>query len=137
MQAQMAQRMKDEGLEYNSRELVCNTRRAQELSLWARSKDVSLVNALYRANFVDGKDLYDLETLVKIAADNGLDPSEARRAIEDGVMSDALDAEWRQARESGVSAVPTFAIGDNGVVGAQPYAALARLAELSGVPKRS
>lgn len=137
MQAQMAQRMKDEGLEFNIHDLVCNTRRAQELSLWARTKNVSLIDALYRANFVDGKNLYELDTLTQVAEANGLDPKEARQVIEDRVMSAELDAEWRVARESGVSAIPTFVIGNNGVVGAQPYATLEKLALMNGVQKRS
>jgi predicted DsbA family dithiol-disulfide isomerase len=40
---------------------------------------------------------------------------------------DAVDADWKRARELGVTGVPTFVFGNQGLVGAQPYEALEQL----------
>jgi len=37
----------------------------------------------------------------------------------------------------GVTGIPTFVIGDRGVVGCQPYDVLARFAESAGARKRT
>jgi predicted DsbA family dithiol-disulfide isomerase len=137
MQSQMAARMKAEGLEFSPTDRVSNSRRAQELSAWALSKGVSLVDALYRANFVDDVNLSDAEALVDIAARHGLDRAEALRAIDERAGREAIDAQWSEARELGVSGVPTFVAGQHGVVGAQPYAELVKLVERAGAKRRS
>ena len=136
MQAQMAQRMKAEGLEFVGHEHVSNTRLAQELSAWALDKGVSLVDALYRANFVDGADLGKHDVLVAIAKDASLDESEARSVLEERSYSPVIDRQWAEARALGVSGVPTFVAGDGGVVGAQPYEALVKLVERAGAKRR-
>jgi predicted DsbA family dithiol-disulfide isomerase len=42
-------------------------------------------------------------------------------------FKDAVDEDWRRCAQLGVNAVPTFVIGDYGLVGAQPYEELERL----------
>lgn len=137
MQAQMAARMKAEGLEFVPHELVSNTRLAQELSAWALSKGVSLVDALYRANFVDGANLAHHDVLVNIAKAAGLDESEARSVLEERSFRAVIDRQWSEARAIGVSGVPTFVAGRAGVVGAQPYEVLVQLVERAGAKKRA
>lgn len=138
MQAQMAQRMKSEGLEFVPHEHVSNTRKAQELSAWAiEQKGTSLIDALYRANFVDGADLGDTEVLVNIAVAAGINGDEARAAIESRAGKSAIDEQWTTARQIGVTGVPTFVVGNRGVVGAQPYPELQRLVESGGAKKPS
>ena len=39
----------------------------------------------------------------------------------------AVDADWEKSRRYGVTGVPTFVVGRQGVVGAQPYEALEEL----------
>jgi predicted DsbA family dithiol-disulfide isomerase len=136
MQAQMAARMEQEGLPFVARETVCNTRRAQELSAWALSQGVSLVDALYRANFVEGADLHDPDTLIALAARAGIDRDDAREAIETRGGRAQIDREWALARELGVTGVPTFVAEGRAVVGAQPYEQLARLVEAAGAKRR-
>ncbi len=138
MQAQMAQRMEAEGLAFTVHDHVSNTRKAQELSAWAiATQNVTLVDALYRANFVEAKDLGDTEVLVEIAANAGIHRDEARKAIDGRAGRAAIDAQWSEAREIGVTGVPTFVVGNRGVVGAQPYAELVRLIEGAGAKKPS
>jgi predicted DsbA family dithiol-disulfide isomerase len=47
--------------------------------------------------------------------------------IEKRTHKAAIDADWEKSHRYGVTGVPTFVVGSNGVVGAQPYEALEEL----------
>ena len=129
MQAQMRARMEAEGLPYGDRTMTYNSRLAQELGAWADSQPggEAIHDALFRAYFVDGKNIGDPEVLVCIAESVGLDARQAREVIEQRTHKAAVDADWEKSRRYGVTGVPTFVMGDQGVVGAQPYEALEEL----------
>jgi predicted DsbA family dithiol-disulfide isomerase len=129
MQAQMRARMAAEGLPYGERKMTFNSRLAQELASWAESQPggEAIHDALFKAYFVDGKNIGDPEELVKIAESVGLPGDKAREVIEKRTHKAAVDADWQKSRQYGVTGVPTFVIGERGVVGAQPYEALEQL----------
>ncbi len=52
---------------------------------------------------------------------------QAREVLEKRTYKDAVDADWEKSRRYGVTGVPTFVVGNRGVVGAQPYEALEEL----------
>ena len=120
--------MDEEGLDYARRTHTYNSRRAQELGAWADTREggEALHEALYRAYFVDGKNIGDDETLFGIVEDAGLPVEEAREVLRERRFRDAVDEDWARCRKLGVSGVPTFAAGGYGVVGAQPYETLER-----------
>ena len=84
-------------------------------------------DALFRAYFVDGKNIGDLQVLAEIAKGLGLDEAQAREVLDKRTYKEAVDADWDKSRQYGVTGVPTFVLGDRGVVGAQPYEALEEL----------
>ena len=140
MTARLQAFMAAEGLPYNPElEMIYNSRPAQELAKWAddRPQREELHMALYQAFFVAGRDIGDIEVLVELAQTIGLPPGEARQVLEQRQMRAAVDADWRHARSLGVTAVPTFAVGTVGVVGAQPYQQLAALMEHVGATRRT
>ncbi|MCH8154165.1 MAG: heme ABC exporter ATP-binding protein CcmA [Proteobacteria bacterium] len=47
-------------------------------------------------------------------------------------LTGAIDADWAKSREIGVTGVPTFVAGGQGVVGAQPYEAIEKLGKEVG-----
>jgi len=129
MYRQMKERMDAEGLPYGKRTHTFNSRKAQELGKWAdtqKNGDV-LHDALYRAYFVDTKNIGDIDTLVELAEANGFDGKVVRQILVDGQFSNAVDEDWAKSRSYGVTGVPTFVAGGYGVVGAQPYEALEQL----------
>jgi predicted DsbA family dithiol-disulfide isomerase len=88
----------------------------------------ALVERLFRAHFIEGLDVGDRETLVRLAADAGLEADEVRTAL----ASEAGIAEVRgaedQVRKMGVSGVPFFVVeGKWAVSGAQPVDAFVQL----------
>ena len=139
MSARLQQFMDQEGLPYDPhREMTYNSRLAQELAKWGeRFPESEALNlALYQAYFVDGRNIGDVKELLPIVEQVGLPLDDGRQMLEERTMKTAVDEDWRYARSIGVTGVPTFAVNMTGVVGAQPYAQLARLVESAGASRR-
>jgi predicted DsbA family dithiol-disulfide isomerase len=131
MQAQMKARMAAEGLPYGDRTMTYNSRLAQELGKWADTQPggEAIHDALFRAYFVQARDISRPEVLLDIARQAGLSADAAREVLEQRTFGAAVDADWQLSREYGITGVPTFVAGRFGVVGAQPYEALERLVQ--------
>jgi predicted DsbA family dithiol-disulfide isomerase len=134
MHAQMKARMEAEGLPYGERTMTYNSRLAQELGKWADTQPggEALHDALFRAYFVDARDISQPAVLLEIAQQVGLPVDGAREVLEQRTFKDAVDADWRLSRQYGITGVPTFVVGSYGVVGAQPYETLEQLVEKAG-----
>lgn len=137
-QERMTALMKAEGLPYGDRTHTYNSRLAQELGKWADTQPggVALHDELYRAYFVDRRNIGDIDVLVAIAASVGLSAEAARNVLVERTFKSAIDADWALSREIGVTGVPTFAAGGHGVVGAQPYEAIEELLVSVGAKRR-
>jgi predicted DsbA family dithiol-disulfide isomerase len=131
MQAQMRARMEAEGLPYGDRRMTYNSRLAQELGKWADTQPggEAIHDALFKAYFVDGLNIGESKVLLEVAKSVGLDEAKAREVLETRSYKDAVDADWDKSRQYGVTGVPTFVAGRQGVVGAQPYETLVQLIE--------
>ena len=130
--SRMKANMDREGLPFNAeRNMSYNSRLAQELAKWAESKGKAeeVANALFRAYFVDVKNIGKAEVLAQIAEENDLPRDEATEVLLSRKYKDAVDDDWRRCAAFGVNAVPTFLAGKYLMVGAQPYEELKRLVE--------
>lgn len=129
MQAQMKARMAAEGLPYGERTMTYNSRLAQELGKWADTQPggEALHDALFRAYFVEARDISQPAVLLEIAERVGLPADGAHEVLEQRTFKAAVDADWELSRQCGVTGVPTFVAGRYGVVGAQPYETLEQL----------
>ena len=128
----MKANMDREGLPFNAeRNMSYNSRLAQELSKWAeeKGKGDAIHDALFRAYFVDVKNIGKVEPLVDIAQSLGLPADEATDALLSRKYKTQVDEDWRRCAAYGVNAVPTFLAGKYLMVGAQPYEELQRLIE--------
>jgi len=139
MKARMADLMEAEGLSYGDRTMTYNSRLAQELAKWGETQPggMAIHDALFRAYFVDGTNLADVDQLVRVAESIGLDVTGARRSLELRSFQHAVDTDWQRSRQLGVTGVPTFVAGNLAVVGAQPYEMLERLVMDAGGTLRS
>ena len=131
MNAQMKARMDAEGLPYGERTMTYNSRLAQEVGKWADTQPggEAIHDAMFRAYFVEARNIGDPDVILDIVKQVGLSVDEAREVIEKRTFKDAIDEDWALSRQLGVTGVPTFVAGRYGVVGAQPYEALERLVE--------
>ena len=131
----MYQRMKGlmdaEGLPYGRRTHTYNSRLAQEVGKWADTQPggEAIHDAMFRAYFVEARNIGDPAALLEIVKEVGLSVDGAREVIEKRTFKDAVDQDWALSRQLGVTGVPTFVAGGYGVVGAQPYETLERLVE--------
>jgi predicted DsbA family dithiol-disulfide isomerase len=124
--------MDREGLPFNAeRNMSYNSRLAQELSKWAEEmgKGDEIHDTLFRAYFVDVKNIGKVEPLAEIAQSLGLPADKATDVLLSRKYKDAVDDDWRRCAAFGVNAVPTFHAGRYLMVGAQPYEELQRLIE--------
>ena len=139
MYTRMKGLMDAEGLPYSHRTHTYNSRLSQELGKWADTQPggEAIHDALYRAYFVDGVNVGDIEALLEVAKAVGLDVAEARTVLESRSFKDAVDADWEKSRQYGVTGVPTFVAGRQGVVGAQPYEMLEKLLQQAGVEPKT
>jgi predicted DsbA family dithiol-disulfide isomerase len=100
-----------------------NTLAAHGLVELAGSRGVqdAVVEALFRAYFLDGVDLTAHANLSAIAAAAGLDRAEVDEWLATAEARELVAAEDRRAREMGVEGVPFFVFGKRlAVSGAQP-----------------
>jgi predicted DsbA family dithiol-disulfide isomerase len=85
---------------------------------------------LMRAYFIDGEAVGDRETLVRLSAEAGLDPTEVRAALHSQQYAEDVRSDENEARELRITGVPFFVIERKyGVSGAQPAEALLEVLE--------
>ena len=83
---------------------------------------------LLRAYFTEGELMSDRDTLVRLAAEVGLDEDEVREMLAGETLADEVRSDERTAAQFGISAVPTFVVDRAlGVSGAHPPEALLEL----------
>ena len=129
----MAKRLKslidEEGLPYNSPSMTFNTRLAQELAKWADDfpEGEALHSALYRACFVEERNIGEINELLQLVEKVGLPIEEAQNVLEHRFFQAKIDTEWQEARERGVTGVPTVIAPPYIIVGAQPYEKLVEM----------
>jgi predicted DsbA family dithiol-disulfide isomerase len=76
---------------------------------------------LLRAHFTDGEAVGEVDTLVRLATEVGLDAEEVRTTLAGDDLVDAVRADEAEARALGITGVPFFVIDRRyGVSGAQP-----------------
>ena len=126
------------GLPFGDREMTFNSRLAQELGKWAEQmgKGEAFHSAVFRAYFADGRNIGDIDTLADIALSVGLSGDGARGVLNGGDFQAAVDADWARAYASRITAVPTFCMDGQSLVGAQPYNVLANFMLQNKVSRR-
>lgn len=109
-------------------EVSPNTLDAHRLILWSRSDDLQddVVERLFRAYFVEGRNLAKSETLVQISAEAGMQSDLVEQLFETDSDLAKLKRQIEQASEMGVTGVPFFIIdGRFALAGAEDPATIA------------
>jgi len=124
LNAQMTELAAHEGLEYHlDRARGGNTFDAHRLIHLgsARGLQEPVMERLMRGYFTEGEPIGDHDALVRLAADAGLDPEDARATLDSDAYTQEVRADEELARRIGIQGVPYFVLNRRfGVSGAQP-----------------
>jgi predicted DsbA family dithiol-disulfide isomerase len=138
MRERVQQAADEAGLPFGDRTKTFNSRLAQELGKWAESSDKGdpFHCAVFKVFFADGINIAKIPALLDIAASVGLPREEAEAVLAKRAFKAEVDEDWSLSQKNGITAVPTFVINNDKLVGAQPYEMLERFMEETGVKKR-
>jgi predicted DsbA family dithiol-disulfide isomerase len=116
-------------------ERVSNSRRALTLAEYAREQGRfdEVHRRLFRAYWVDGRDIGADEVLLEVAEDAGLDPAEAATRLDDPALLRTIADQTELAIGHGAGGVPAWAIDERVLVpGAQPHEVFERVLDRLG-----
>jgi Predicted dithiol-disulfide isomerase involved in polyketide biosynthesis len=86
-------------------------------------------NALYRALWVDRRDIGSKDVVTEVAADVGLDPDVVETALSESTWEDNYRESIDNSQANGISGVPTFVYSGRTARGAVPPEQLSRLVD--------
>lgn len=112
------------GIEFNLEgQKVANSYKGHLLLQFAATKNVAneMEEELFKAQFIDGKNIDDEKTLIEIGKSLSLNEDEIKAALNSDDFKYAVAKDVALASQMGINAVPFFVINDKyGVSGAQP-----------------
>ena len=123
MNQYVAQVAKEVGLDFNfEKVVVANSFNAHRLIQFAKSKGLGneAEEALFKAHFIEGKNIDNKEVLLHIAINIGLDENETTKMLASNAFAKEVKQDEMQAQDFGISGVPFFVLNDKyAVSGAQ------------------
>lgn len=105
-----------------------DTRRAHEAAAWARARGAfdGFHRRLFEAHFREGLDIGDAEVLGDIAWKTGLNRSELKDVLEQGLMVDEVEEDLLIGRTYGIKGLPTMVVGGRMIFGVQDVETIKR-----------
>ena len=139
MLARLRQVARELGLPFGERKMTFNSRLAQELGKWAedQGRGDAFHHAVFLAYFQRGENIASPPVLLQICSAIGLDPAAAQVVLDHRSYREAVDQDWQRSRQMGITAVPTFILDSQRLVGAQSYAALEGMVTSAGIIRRT
>jgi predicted DsbA family dithiol-disulfide isomerase len=117
------QRGAEVGFTFGERPWVWNTFDAHRLLYWAglEGRQRQLKHALLSAYHTDARNPSDIEVLLQVAGDVGLDVSRARQILQSDEYAAEVRARERHFQQLGIDSVPSMIIDDRHLIqGGQP-----------------
>lgn len=111
MNMQVAAIAKQAGLDYHfDKAIPANTMKAHQLAHFAKQygKQNEAEEILFRSYFTDGKNIDDLDTLLQLGNEIGLDAGKLKAALENGDFETEVQTDIDEAYQIGVRGVPFF-----------------------------
>lgn len=114
----------ESGIEMKRPPLIPNTRKAHEATEFAKVAGQLLPfhRAVFRAYWEHDENIGDVEVLLRVGAECGLDREALRAALDEGRYAAEVEGQIAWTRAVGITGVPTFIFDDRfALVGAQEY----------------
>jgi len=111
-------------ISFGNMDLIINTHNALQAAEYARERNLhhEYHNILMRSYFSEGVDISNIENLLRLGEEVGLDREGLKDAIINKRYEDKLQKDSKTAHEYGINSTPTFIINDKySLVGAQPF----------------
>ncbi len=111
------------GMVFNDHDRASNSKLALLAGEFARDmgRFEGFHENVFRAFFTDLKNIGQLDVLLEIASNSGLNPKKLKIACSEGRHLDRLDTTRTEAQRLGIRSIPAFAFGnDEIIVGALP-----------------
>jgi len=139
MNARLKKAADEAGLPFGYRTMTFNSRLAQELGKWAESKGCgdAFHDAVFRAYFVDGKNIGDVRILMELIKSLGLSRQEAEQVMETRVFKDAVDSDWSRSLQVDPEYIPSLMINGQLLVNPQQYRLFQKFMRDNKVRKRN
>lgn len=123
MHRHVTQVAKEVGLDFDfDTTIVANSFNAHRLIQLAKTHDLGneIEEQMFKAYFIEGKNIDDHKVLIQIGISTGLDEKEIREVLSSDVFSKEVKKDEMQAQSIGVRGVPFFVLNDKyAVSGAQ------------------
>lgn len=114
----------EEGLTYKmDQAVVANSFMAHRMTHFAKTKgkQLELEELLFKSYFTEGKNIDDLETLLQLGEEIGLDKNELKSILEGNQFAEDVQKDIYEAHQVGLKGVPFFVYNNQyGISGAQP-----------------
>jgi predicted DsbA family dithiol-disulfide isomerase len=128
------------GLQLHRHQRLINSRPALQAAEFARAagRFDPMHRALFKAYWLEGRDVSDLAVLREIGAEVGLDVEAMEAAVRADAYGDYLDGKRAEAVDLMISGIPAHVINDRYLVmGAQPYEVFEQVMRRLDTPRRS
>lgn len=118
------------GLNYSmDTTVVANTFNAHRIIQFAKTQNLgdAIEEALFKAYFMEGKNIDSKTELIEIAVSIGLNATEAEKVLDEKQFSEQVEFDAYEAQQIGVRGVPFFVFNRKfGISGAQPLEVFTR-----------
>ena len=124
MTAQVAVMGKASGIDFNfENAFITNTYKAHQLLHLAKkySKTNEVKEELFKAHFIEGKNVGNDNVLTEIAQSVGISDTDIQNCLQNNEFENDIQVDIKQAKDNRISGVPFFILdGKYGISGAQP-----------------
>ena len=126
-------------LPLGERSYTYRSRLAHELGKWSESqgKGHEFHQTVFKAYFVDGKNIGKISILIDLAYSIGLSATEAQKVLENRTYKEAVDSDWSYSLEVDPEYIPSLKINGNLLVNPQKYAIFEQFMNDNGVIRRN
>jgi predicted DsbA family dithiol-disulfide isomerase len=123
MHAHVTNVAKEIGLDFNfEKAVIANSFNAHRLIQLAKTKGLAneTEEQLFKAHFIEGKNIDDSETLIQVGVDAGLNENDVKELVASDSFSEEVRQDEMQAQSIGINGVPFFILNNKyAVSGAQ------------------
>ena len=116
---QVTNSVKEVGLDYNlNKAIPANSFNAHRLSHFAKDRGLQhkMEERIFKAYFIEGKNIDDIPTLMDIAEEIGLNASEVRNILETSKYADDVNLDLSEAKQIGITSVPRYIFNSSTIV---------------------